>query len=105
MQFVFSVPENDAFDFQPDSQALQSILSNTGISFNQMSIPNTTRVTLADGRLTPYRQARQSFREVRQPRRLKNPAILFLSVLRTSSSIQYLSVVLTSKNRVALNTF
>ena len=60
----FLVPENDALDFQPDSQALQSILSNTGISFNQMSAQNTGRVTVAGGRLTPYRRARQSFREV-----------------------------------------
>lgn len=64
IKFVFSVPENDAFDFQPDSQALQSILSNTGISFDQMRVQNTGRVTLAGGRLTPHRKARQSFREV-----------------------------------------
>ncbi|XP_078378617.1 uncharacterized protein LOC144661687 isoform X2 [Oculina patagonica] len=57
------VSEKDAFDFQPDSQALQSILSNTGITFNQMSVQNTGRVTLAGGRLTPYRKTRQSFRE------------------------------------------
>jgi len=64
IKFVFSVPENDAFDFQPDSQALQSILGNTGISFDQMRVQNTSRVTLAGGRLSPYRKARQSFREV-----------------------------------------
>ncbi|XP_020614832.1 uncharacterized protein LOC110052986, partial [Orbicella faveolata] len=50
------VPENDTVDFEPDSQALQSILSNTGISFKQMSVQNTGRVTLAGGRLTPYRK-------------------------------------------------
>ena len=93
MQFVFSVPESDAFNFQPDSQALQSILNNTGISFNQMSVQNTGRVTLADaGHLTPYRKARQSIREVRQRRRWENPSIL-LRILRISSSIQYLWVV------------
>ncbi|KAJ7380221.1 hypothetical protein OS493_010936 [Desmophyllum pertusum] len=58
------VSENDVFDFQPDSQALQSILSNTGINFDQMRVQNTSRVTLAGGRLTPYRRPRQSFREV-----------------------------------------
>ena len=92
MQFVFSVPESDAFNFQPDSQALQSILNNTGISFNQMSVQNTGRVTLADaGHLTPYRKARQSIREVRQRRRWENS--ILLRILRISSSIQYLWVV------------
>lgn len=65
MSFIFLyVPENEEFEFQPDSQALQSILSNTGITFNQSSAHPTGRVTLAGGRVTPIRRARQSFREV-----------------------------------------
>lgn len=65
MSFIFLyVPENEEFEFQPDSQALQSILSNTGITFNQSSAQPTGRVTLAGGRVTPIRRARQSFREV-----------------------------------------
>lgn len=65
MSFVFLyVPENEEFEFQPDSQALQSILSNTGITSNQSSAQPTGRVTFASGRVTPIRRARQSFREV-----------------------------------------
>lgn len=61
---LFSALENDAFDFQPDFSSLQSILSNTGIDDHQMRVQNTSRVTLAGGRLTPYRRYRQAFREV-----------------------------------------
>ncbi|XP_068671354.1 uncharacterized protein [Montipora foliosa] len=57
------VPESDVVDFQPDFNALQSILSNTGISNCQARSQNTGRVTLAGGRLTPYRRTRQAFRE------------------------------------------
>lgn len=57
------VPESDVVDFQPDFNALQSILSNTGISNCQAPSQNTGRVTLAGGRLTPYRRTRQAFRE------------------------------------------
>lgn len=62
-QVAWADEENEEFEFQPDSQALQSILSNTGITFNQSSAQPTGRVTFAGGRVTPIRRARQSFRE------------------------------------------
>ncbi|PFX26749.1 uncharacterized protein LOC111328544 isoform X2 [Stylophora pistillata] len=62
-QVAWADEENEEFEFQPDSQALQSILSNTGITFNQSSAQPTSRVTLAGGRVTSYRRTRQSFRE------------------------------------------
>ena len=64
MKSLFSAPESDVVDFQPDFNALQSILSNTGINDNQLRIQSTGRVTLAGGRLTPYWKSRQVYREV-----------------------------------------